>query len=287
MKPEEQKILNDSLSKLFKIEPETLASLYNEAGDLTDFSPVMDLDAKRIQKYKAENDSQYKRGIKEGTSKIEAAIKEKYEVESELIGVDLIDHLIIKKVDEAKTSSTKDITKHPDYIRLQLESEKKLKERDKEWTGKLEAREKEYGRAKLFEKVREKALINLESRKPILPSDPRKAQTWRETYLNELKNSNYQESDDGSIIVLDKDGGILKNAHGNTISFDEYERDIADKYFEYPKAEERSSPGLKVEPGNNKPGFTPPKNEDERLERLRDPKITTQQRKELTEFVIK
>ena len=84
MKTEEQKLLHESLSKLYKIEPETIASLYNEAGDLVDFSPILDLDAKRIQKLKSDSDSQYKRGIKEGASKIENAVKEKYEIESDL-----------------------------------------------------------------------------------------------------------------------------------------------------------------------------------------------------------
>ena len=71
MTPAEQKLLNESLSKLFKIDSEMLASLYNEAGELTDFSRILELDADRIKEYKTQNDSQYKRGIKEGASKIE------------------------------------------------------------------------------------------------------------------------------------------------------------------------------------------------------------------------
>jgi hypothetical protein len=168
-----------------------------------------------------------------------------------------------------------------------LDIDKQLKARDKEWTTKLEAKELEYGRAKLFEKVRDKALTNLSTRNPILPTDPRKAQTWKETYLNDLKNSNYQEGNDGTIIVLDKDGGILKNVHGHPISFDEYEKEVAEKYFEYPVSNERSSSGNKEKKDQGNSGFVPPKNEDERLLRLRDPKITPLQRKELTEYQLK
>jgi len=168
MTKEEQKILNDSLSKLFKIEPETLASLYNEAGELSDFSEILKLDAARILKFKSENDSQYKRGIKEGAEKIESALREKYELDSELKGVDLVDHLVVKKIEDAKAAGTKDITKHPDYIKLQVSVEKQLKDRDKEWELKLTEKEKEIIKAKLLEKVDKRALTNLESRKPAI-----------------------------------------------------------------------------------------------------------------------
>lgn len=284
MTKDEQKILNESLSKLFKLDPETLASLYNDAGDLVDFSKILELDADRIKKFKSENDSQYKRGVKEGASKIEKELKEKYELESDLVGVDLIDHLVVKKVEEAKAAGTKDITKHPEYIKLQIAIDKQLKDRDKEWETKLVAKEAEFNKAKLFEKVREKALMNLEARKPILPTDPRKAQTWKETYLNDLRNANYMDSE-GQIVVLDKEGKPLQTDHGKTVTFDEYEKEIAEKYFEYPVSEPRSSPGNKpIEPKPGADGFIAPKTEDEYFARLRDPKITSKDRIQLTEY---
>ena len=289
MKAEEQKILNDSLSKLFKIEPETLASLYNEAGDLINFSPILELDAERIGKYKKDSDSQFKRGIKEGASKIEKEVKEKYEFESEAVGIDLFDQVLVKKVEEAKTSGTKDITKHPDYIKLQTGVDKQLKDRDKEWQLKLDAREAEINKSQLFEKVSKKALTNLKSRNPILPQDPQKSQIWQDTYLNELKKGNYMEGDNGELIVLNAELKTLTNDHGKPIPFNEYVNEIADKYFEYPKSTERSSSANKetTPAGGQPPAGKLPKDEDERLDLLRDTKITAQRRKELTEYVIK
>lgn len=282
MKSEEQKILNDSLSKLFKIDPETLASLYNEAGDLTTLSPILEADAERVKKYKTESDNQYKRGIKEGASKTEKEIKEKYEIESDMVGVELIDYLVVSKVEEAKSAGTKDITKHPDYIKLQMSIDKQLKDRDKDWQTKLEIKEKEIAKEKLFEKVSKRALTNLETRNPILPSDPRKAQVWRDTYLNELRSGNYMENE-GEIVVLNTEGQKLTNAHGHPITFDEFEKEIADKYFEYPKAEERSNSGNK-EQKNTGSGFNAPKNMDDYAARLRDPKITPIERMKLVEW---
>lgn len=277
MKTEEQKLLHESLSKLYKIEPETIASLYNEAGDLVDFSPILDLDAKRIQKLKSDSDSQYKRGIKEGASKIENAVKEKYELESDLQGVELVDFLVVKKTEDVKNSKT-DVTKHPDYIKLQVDIEKKLRERDKEWETKLSAREAEINEAKLFEKVSKRALANLKGRNPILPNDPRKAQVWEEVYLSELRKGKYMEGNDDSIIVLNAEGNPLTNTYGKPVTFDEYEKDVADKYFDYPKAEERSSPGNK---DTIKTFTNVPKTQEEFQARLKDPNITPKERIEL------
>jgi len=284
MTKEEQKILNESLSKLFKLDSETIASLYNEAGDLVDFSKILDLDKERIQKYKTDNDSQFKRGIKEAMQKFEKELKEKYEIESELVGVDLVDHLVVQKTDEVKSASTKDITKHADYIKLQLSIDKQLKDRDKEWEAKLALKEKEFNKAKLFEKVRERALLNLKARKPILPNDPRKALAWEEVYLGELSKGSYMENGD-EIVVLNADGTPLQSPHGKPITFDEYEKDIADRYFDYPKADERSSAGNKEDKGTGgSNGFDPKMTEEEYMTRLRNPKITPKERIELTNF---
>jgi hypothetical protein len=283
MKAEEQTKLNETLVKVFKLTEEQLSTLYNADGDLADLKAVTEADEKRVAKFTTEKDSQYKRGIKEGASKIEKEIKDKYAVESDAIGVELVDSIVLKQVEEATKTGNKDITKHPDYIKLETSIDKKLKDRDKEWEGKLTLKESEFKREKLFEKIKDKALVNLESRKPILPSDPKKAQVWKETYLNELKMGNYQEGED-SIIVLDKDGNSMKDSHGNTITFDEFEKGISDKYFEYPVAEQRSSSSNK-ETDKKVPLIGEPKTKAEALEKLRDPKITPENRKKYTELM--
>lgn len=283
MKADEQTKLNETLSKVFKLDVEKLATLYNEAGDLTDLTVVIDADEKRIAKFTTEKTSQYNRGIKEGAGKIEKELKEKYGVESDDIGVELVDSIVLKQVEEATKAEKKDISKHPEYIKLQTEIDKKLKERDREWQGKLEIKDKEYQTEKLFSEIRDKALTNLDSRKPILPADPKKAQVWKETYLNELKSYNYQKSEDGMPIVLDKEGNIMKDNHGYAISFDEFEKSIADKYFEYPKAENRSSSGNKSSQGDSGNGEV--KTKADALAKLKDPKITPEDRKKYTDLM--
>jgi hypothetical protein len=283
MKAEEQTKLNDTLVKVFKLTGEQLSTLYNEDGDLISLNVVTEADEKRVAKFTTEKQQQLDRGIKEGARKIENAIKEKYEIESDAIGSELVDLIVQKSIEETSKAGSKDITKHPDYIKLEASVAKQLKDRDKEWEGKLTEREKHFNREKLFEKIKDKALVNLETRKPILPTDPRKAQVWKETYLNELRAGNYQESEDGAPIVLDKEGNVLKDSHGNPVTFDEFEKSISDKYFEYPAAESRSSSGNKTPDSTTGNGEV--KTKADAIAKLKDPKITPEDRKKFTELM--
>jgi hypothetical protein len=283
MKAEEQTKLNDTLVKVFKLTGEQLSTLYNEDGDLISLNVVTEADEKRVAKFTTEKQQQLDRGIKEGSRKIENAIKEKYEIESDAIGSELVDLIVQKSIEETSKAGSKDITKHPDYIKLEASVAKQLKDRDKEWEGKLTDRERQFNREKLFEKIKDKALVNLETRKPILPTDPRKAQVWKETYLNELRAGNYQESEDGAPIVLDKEGNVLKDSHGNPVTFDEFEKSISDKYFEYPAAESRSSSGNKAPDSTTGNGEV--KTKADAIAKLKDPKITPEDRKKFTELM--
>lgn len=282
MKPEEKKILNDSLVKLFKITPEDLSSLYNEDGDLIDFSVVLKADAERIRNFTTEKNNQYSRGIKEGAQKIEREIKEKYGIESDLIGVDLVDHIIVEKVSEAKSSES--IKEHPEFLKARSEWVKEQKNRDKEWEKKIEEIQQKYEKAKLFDTIKSKAGELLEQWKPIYPNNPVVANNIKNLFFAELERGNYRNEED-EIHVLDNENNPVKDSHGYPKNFNDYVKEIADRYFEYQVAEHRSSSGNKAPTGQGVPQF--PRDENERLTMLRDPNITPARRKELTEYVIK
>ena len=276
MTKEETKILNEFLSKTLKIDDEQIAGLYNDAGELQGLQVASDADKDRISKQKAENTNQYNRGLKEGASKIEKELKAKYELDSDLIGVELVDHIVLSKIEETK-GATKDISKHPEMIRARAEWEKEQKKRDTEWQEKLVAKDKEFEKAKILDKVKAKGLMLLDELKPILPTDPAKASQWKQTFLNDLVSNNFQEQDD-DFLVLDKEGKPMQDAHGYGRKFKEFHKEIADKYFDYQKAEERSSAGNKETTG----GTTIPKDVTDIEKELRDPKITPARRIELT-----
>ena len=264
MTPEEKKKLEGFLSKTLKIDTEELASLYNDAGELVDLTVAEKADADRIKKLKGDGTDQYKRGIKEGATKIEKAVKDKYGFDSELEGVELIDFLVTEKITEVKGTSD-DITKHPEFLKHQHEWEKQLKVKEKEWQQKVEDKEREFQKRSVMSKIEKRALDELDRLRPILPEDAKKAQRWREKYIEEFRVFDYQEKD-GDFIMI-KDGEPVKDSHGHMITFEDFARDTAGGYFDFKAADDRSSSGNKNEP--SKPPVKPPKDGQEYFDQLK------------------
>jgi len=281
MTKEEQKVLNEFLSKTLKIDTEDMATLYNEAGDLTSLQIAYDADTLRVKKQSEDRTSQYNRGLKEASLKLEKELKSKYEVESELQGVELIDSIVLSKVEETK-GATKDISKHPEMLKARLEWEKEQKQRDIEWKNKLEAKDVEFAQAKLKENVRTKGLQYLNEFNPILNADPVKAEQWKQVYLNELLAAKYKPQDGDDPVPVGDDDQPLKDPHGYSRKLKEFAKDIADKYFDYQVANPRSSAGNTTTQSGSA-GL--PKDEEAAYEELKNPNITPERRIEITNFL--
>jgi hypothetical protein len=228
--------------KAFKLTPEDLASLYNDAGELTDFTLLSQKDAERVSKLSGDSKNQYSRGLKEGASKIENALKEKYEVDSDLIGVELFDHIIETKLADVQKADPTEVLKHPEVIRALNAKDKELKAKDKELIEKLKAKEDEINTANLFKEVETSGLAEFENLNPILPSDAKKAAALKNILVSEWKKNKYQK-DGEAFVVLKEDGTPLQNEHGYNVTFQDHIRGTAERYFEFKKAEDRNSPG--------------------------------------------
>jgi hypothetical protein len=264
------------VSKAFKLDSEAVAGLYNEAGEITDLSPLEEADQQRIKKLKEDSSSQYKRGLKEGASKIESELKDKYDVESEFIGVELIDHILQTEVEKVKGAAADDITKHPEYLKALADADKALRKKDKEWQEKFEARDLEIKKQSLMNKLKESALVELETLNPLLPEDPAKAKKWKEKYVEELYNSEYVEIE--GKFVLSENGKPKLNEHGYQVEFKDHAKNVASGFFDFKAADDRSSSGNKE---YDTKGKTAPKDQDEYVARMREAK-TPEERAELT-----
>jgi hypothetical protein len=265
--------------KVLKLTSEDLASLYNEAGELTDFSLIERKDAERISKFTSDKTNQYNRGLKEGAQKLEKELKEKYEIDSDLIGVELFDHIVETKVAEVQKADPGEVLKHPEVIKALNEKDKALRAKDKEWQQKLTDKEKEINKANLFNKVKAKALAEFDNLKPILPENANKAQALKEVLLNEISRFNYQEDGDNFIILKD-DGTALKNEHGYDVTFQDHIKGHAEKYFDFKVAEDRSSAGLteteKLKQQSAK--VRKPKDKDDYVSMMKDNTLTPKDR---------
>jgi hypothetical protein len=271
----EKKILESSLSKLFKLDKEALSSLYNEDGELTTFDPVIAANETKIASMKEEKDNQYKRGLKDGATKFEKHIKDKYQVDAEVDGTDLVDALVDKKIAETSTLTDDQVEKHPKFIELKTETDKKIKEAVKVKEAEFEKEKAEYARKETLQSVRGKAISILDGLNPILPEDQNKAKSWKETYLREFEQFDYQPKDDDFVVL--KDGKVYEDAHGNTVKLSELAKNTADKYFDYKKAEDRSGSGNK-EGGEKKVTF---KDRDDYTRQVKEAKGDVGKQREL------
>lgn len=274
----EQKKLNGFLSKTLKMDDEELASLYNEAGELTSLTAAEKADTSRVTKLKEENDSQYKRGQKEVATKFETKLKEKYGVSSDETGVDLVDLILTTELEKVKGKGDEDITAHPEYLKLKSESDRMLKAKDKEWQKKIEEIETKHTRESMFAKVKERAFAELDNLRPILPEDAKKAQKWKEKYIEDFRAYEFIEDSNG-IVVL-KDGKPLQDSHGYNKSFADLVKETAAEIFDFQTAESRSSAANQQTQSN----FAAPRNEDEFIQKMREAKTPEEQAKVMESY---
>ena len=274
----EQKKLNGFLSKTLKMDDEELASLYNEAGELTSLTAAEQADTARVTKLKEDQASQYKRGQKEVASKMEAQLKDKFGVDSDLTGVELVDFILTTELEKVKGKGDEDITAHPEYLKLKSESDRMLKAKDKEWQKKIEDLELKHARGSMFSKVKERAFAELDNLRPILPEDAKKAQKWKEKYIEDLRAYDFTEQD-GMIVVL-KDGKPLQDSHGYNKSFADLVKETAAEIFDFQTAESRSSAANQQTQSN----FAAPRNEEEFIQKMREAKTPEEQAKVMESY---
>jgi hypothetical protein len=119
----------------------------------------------------------------------------------------------------------------------------------------------------MFFKVKERAFAELDNLRPILPEDAKKAQKWKEKYIEEFKNFEFTEQD-GVFVVL-KDGKPLQDSHGYNKSFADLVKDTASEFFDFQTAEQRSSSANQQVQSS---AFAVPKNDEEYVRRVSEAK---------------
>jgi hypothetical protein len=209
---------------------------------------------------------------------MEAQLKDKFGVDSDLTGVELVDFILTTELEKVKGKGDEDITAHPEYLKLKSESDRMLKAKDKEWQKKIEDLELKHARESMFSKVKERAFAELDNLRPILPEDAKKAQKWKEKYIEDLRAYDFTEQD-GMFVVL-KDGKPLQDSHGYNKSFADLIKETAAEFFDFQTAESRSSAANQQTQSN----FAAPRNEDEFIQKMREAKTPEEQAKVMESY---
>lgn len=243
----EKTLLLGLLKKSFKKSDEEVAELlYEKSDDGTEtlkgeaLNSVIDLFEKKISGIKEKFEIDENRLKEEGRksamknllSQFENEVKEKYSIDSEKEGLELIDDII----DKFKGSSELD----PDKIKLsqvyrdrEKELMKQIKDQKKEFETSLENFKVEQSKKEVW-KVAEKYISKkLAELNPAFPKNPKAAENLRNLFINSFAEFEFQMNGDETPLPM-KEGKRVEDKLGNEVPFDSLIADRINEYFDIP-----------------------------------------------------
>lgn len=193
------------------------------------------------------HDKGYKKAQKEHMEKFETQLKEKYGVQSDKFGTDLVDEIVSTKT----KGKIEDVKTHPDYVSLekQLQSNYIPKEKFEETVNEFESFKQNVERNNTLNKVKEDARNVFRSLNPILSKDPKRAANQESDFLKKLESFDYQVGDDGNHLIM-KDGKRLENENYNPVNFSDFVKTKASDYFDFSDQPVRGNSGVDATNGS-------------------------------------
>jgi hypothetical protein len=248
MTSEEKKLFQEFIGKTLNLPETEFNSFFNESGELTQVTGLIESDRLRIEAIRNANEQarkdQYSRGKKEALTELEKSLRTKYEVNSDKTGVELIEEIISKRAASPDAVKLQDdeVLKHPKYAEALRKHEADINELKKQHAAELDAKINEFTREKTSARVRQYVESKIDELKPILPNDPAKARKWKDKFIEEVLTGEFQIAEDG-LIYPTNDGKPLQDAHGHIVKFDNLIQDKANSFFEFPAASQRTGSG--------------------------------------------
>lgn len=244
-----KEVLMSLLSKLYKMGDAEVAELLEKTDENEILTSILERDRQRVQVFKdqitAEHNKGHQKGKGEALAALENQLREKFGISAtDLKGVELVDAIVAEQQKSGGVINDETVKKHPAYLQLEKQLQTKERAITTEWQKKLDAVHGEYKQKEVQGVVRNKALEILDSLNPVLPADATKAAKVKNWFLNDLVTSNHFEvAEDGTILLVDKEGQPLKDEHGYTQKFEDVVKDVATNSLELTVSQARSSAG--------------------------------------------
>ena len=225
----------------------------------TAIQALLDMDVARVNKFKrdatTQHDNGYKKAQKEIATAMETKLKEKFAIDSEKIGDELIDEIHTAVSDQSKKSklTADEVKLHPTFIAFEKE-QKRL--RDEAVT----AKEKELNDFKsgvekttTMTSVKDKVNSIYAELNPILPSkDAAKNQKQKTLFLKEFDAFDYEKQADGTFIIIE--GGKRKETpNGHPVLFDDFVKEMVTSYYDLSAQQAKQGTGNDNDKDKKKP----------------------------------
>ena len=260
---DEKSILLNVASKYFnKTDEELVEMIYekDEEGNLTVKEDAADiligLDEKRVQRIKEEANGQatkkfdegYKKAQKEVLTKFEKDLREKFGLESDKNGLDLIDE-IVSTASKGGDITEETLKTHPLYLKLEGKQKQAFDEKYESLKSEYEGFKTDIERKRAMQGVKAKAKESFLSLNPVLSEDKAKADKQIDLFLRGLDEYGYVV--DGDTFIVTKGDDRLEDAHGNPIKIEDFVADRAKEYFDFKQQTDRQSPGNRSDVGGS------------------------------------
>ena len=240
-------IIMGLLSKAYNFDNGKIAELFKDGEtELSEdqqkeiLQKLLDEDAKRVEAIKKSVDTKpaFQDGFKKAKSEVfkdfEKELKEKFGLESDKMGLELVEELVSKKSEGGQGGDlTEDAIKRSKVFQdMESNLKKQITTVKTEYETKINEIQDGYKAEQTFSNVSQKALQIFNGLNPILPQNKTVADNQVKIFVNSLKDFKFDVQDE-RIVVMDKDGKVLEDGHGNSRSFEDIVKETASGLFEF------------------------------------------------------
>ena len=240
-------IITGLLSKAYNFDNGKIAELFKDGEtELSEekqteiLNKILEIDAQRVENIKKSVDKKdaFQDGFKKAKSEVltdfEKGLKEKFGIESDKTGLELIEEVVSKKSEGGQGGDvTEDAIKRSKVFQdMESNLKKQVTTVKTEYETKINEIQDGYKAEQTFSNVSQKALQIFNGLNPILPQNKTVADNQVKFFVNSLKDFKFDVQDE-RIVVMDKDGKVLEDGHGNSRSFEDIVKETASGLFEF------------------------------------------------------
>ena len=240
-------IITGLLSKAYNFDNGKIAELFKDGEtELSEqqqteiLNKILEIDAQRVENIKKSVDKKdaFQDGFKKAKSEVltdfEKGLKEKFGIESDKTGLELVEEVVSKKSEGGQGGDvTEDAIKRSKVFQdMESNLKKQVTTVKTEYETKINEIQDGYKAEKTFSNVSQKALQIFNGLNPILPQNKTVADNQVKFFVNSLKDFKFDVQDE-RIVVMDKDGKVLEDGHGNSRSFEDIVKETASGLFEF------------------------------------------------------
>ena len=240
-------IITGLLSKAYNFDNGKIAELFkygetelSEEQQTEILNKILEIDAQRVENIKKSVDKKdaFQDGFKKAKSEVltdfEKGLKEKFGIESDKTGLELVEEVVSKKSEGGQSGDlTEDAIKRSKVFQdMESNLKKQITTVKNEYETKINEIQDGYKAEQTFSNVSQKALQIFNGLNPILPQNKTVADNQVKIFVNSLKDFKFDVQDE-RIVVMDKDGKVLEDGHGNSRSFEDIVKETASGLFEF------------------------------------------------------